>query len=193
MAGSGGSDVARYEIYHDVLADSVLGWKAAHESMRELERERTSAERRHRRLLVVVGAALVALLVMAGVTVFAFTQRSNARRQTRRARAGELAATALSDLSVDPEQSVRLALQAARLQPSVEHAGILRSAVAAFRLEAVLPGGGGALGTAVFSPGGALLLSGPVKRARLDCWCALGHARARASRQRRCERGFLQP
>jgi hypothetical protein len=164
VAGSGGSEVARYEIYHDVLAGSVLGWKAAHESMRQLERERTSAERRHRRLLVVVGAALIALLVMAGVTVFALTQRSDARRQTRRAKAGELAQTALTDLSVDPEQSVRLALQAANLQPSVEHAGILRSC----------PDGE--------SNGQGSTVS-----------CALGHARARASRQRRCERGYLQP
>ena len=74
--------------------------------MRELSESGRSAERRHRRLLVVVGAALVALLVMAGVTVFAITQRSDARLQTRRARAGELAATAVSDLSVDPAQSV---------------------------------------------------------------------------------------
>ena len=45
------------------------------------------------------------------------------------------------------------------MQPNVEHEGILRSALAAFRLDAVLPGGGGALGTAVFSPGGALVLT----------------------------------
>src|SRR5207247_2338568 len=44
------SERVRYEIYHDVLADRVLAWRAAHEADRELERQRLGAERRHRRI-----------------------------------------------------------------------------------------------------------------------------------------------
>src|SRR5207249_2989519 len=59
----------------------------------------------------------------------------------------------------DPEESVRLAVRAARLQPSLEHERILRTALAAFRLDAVLPGGGGPVDSAVYSPSGALVLT----------------------------------
>src|SRR5918912_3824472 len=48
-------DAIRYEIFHDVLAGAVLGWRMRHESQRELERERAEARRRQRRLLGVAG------------------------------------------------------------------------------------------------------------------------------------------
>ena len=44
----------RYEIFHDVLADAVLAWRAE----RRLERERQVAARRHRRLLALAVAAI---------------------------------------------------------------------------------------------------------------------------------------
>src|SRR5262249_34662894 len=62
-----------YEIFHDVLAEPVLAWKAAHEVQRELEREAAEAERRHRRLVGLLAIALAGLLAMAAVTVFALT------------------------------------------------------------------------------------------------------------------------
>ncbi len=105
VAADGERD-SRYEIFHDTLAEPVLAWKAAHEAQRELDRERAESERRHRRLLRVLAGAAVALLVMAGVTVFALTQRSEARSQATLARARELAATAVSQLSVDPQLSL---------------------------------------------------------------------------------------
>ena len=48
---------AGYEIYHDVLAQPVLAWKAGHEIQREREREAAEAERRHRRLVRLLAAA----------------------------------------------------------------------------------------------------------------------------------------
>ena len=102
-----GENGSRYEIFHDVLAEPVLAWKAGHEAQRELDRQRAEAERRHRRLLGLWPLAAVALLVMAGVTVFALTQRSEARSQARLARARELAAAAVSQLQVDPQLSLR--------------------------------------------------------------------------------------
>src|SRR5262249_12178177 len=97
---------AGYEIYHDVLAEPGLAWKAAHES----EREAAEAERRHRRLVRLLAAAVVALVVMAGVTAFAVIQWNKARSQARLAHGRELAGAALSDLDVDPLRSLALAL-----------------------------------------------------------------------------------
>ena len=68
-------DGERYEIFHDVLAEPVLAWRAR----RQLERERSDASRRHRRLLALAIASLVALGGVAIVAVFALTQRSQAR------------------------------------------------------------------------------------------------------------------
>ena len=78
-------DAVRYEIFHDVLADAVLGWRVRHESQRELERERAAAQRRHRRLLRVIAVAFVALAAMTAVAVYALTQRSEARKQASHA------------------------------------------------------------------------------------------------------------
>jgi len=70
-----GSD--RYEIFHDVLAEAVLGWRRR----RELERERVVARRRQRRLAVVAGAALALAAVMVGIALYALSARSDARHQ----------------------------------------------------------------------------------------------------------------
>jgi WD40 repeat protein len=86
VPGTEGSDQPRYEIYHDILADPVLAWRSRHESEREVERVRDVAARRHRRLLVIAVAAVLLAGAMAGVTVFAFSQRSEAQRQADRAR-----------------------------------------------------------------------------------------------------------
>ena len=75
----------RYEIYHDILADAVLAWRARHDSHREVERVREAAARRHRRLLVIAVAAVLLAGAMAGTTIFAFTQRGEAQRQAERA------------------------------------------------------------------------------------------------------------
>jgi WD40 repeat protein len=76
-----GPATTRYEIFHDVLADAVLGWRARFEADRRVEEERQAHERRHRRLLVFGAVTLIGLAVMAGVAVYAFAQRTNARQQ----------------------------------------------------------------------------------------------------------------
>jgi WD40 repeat protein len=154
--GAGGT---RYEIFHDVLAKSVLAWKADHESLRELERTREQAERRHRRLVWIVGVAAALLVVMAAVTVFALSQRNKARAQARRAQARELAATAVTQLSSDPQESLRLAVQAVRLAPTKEVEDALRSALLASHLRSILPGGSGPVNDAVFSRDGSLAVT----------------------------------
>ncbi len=144
----------RYEIFHDVLADAVLAWRAE----RRLERERQEADRKHRRLLVFAVASLIALALTAGVAIFALTQRSQARTQARVAHARELDATALASLSTDPQASLRDALLAAQLSPGLQAEGVLRSALLASRLRAVLPAGG-PVTSALYSDDGRLLLT----------------------------------
>jgi len=154
--GGDSSDGARYEIFHDVLADAVLAWRAR----RELERQRQDAERRHRRTLIVAAAALVALAVVAAVAIFALTQRTQARAEARKAeaeartaRADNLAATAVTDLNTNPLLSLALAVLAARLDPTVQVEHALRSALIDSHVRVVLPARGAVL-DAAFSPDG---------------------------------------
>jgi WD40 repeat protein len=131
-----GSD--RYEIFHDVLAEPIRAWREG----RRLERERAAARRRQRRLYVFSSATLVALAIVAGLAVWAFSERGSARSLARHARARELEATALQQLATDPYRSVRLALAAARLEPGVPTQTVLRQALVADRLRLnIYPGG----------------------------------------------------
>ena len=124
----------RYEIFHDVLAQAVLAWRTRHEAGRALAAEQAAARRRHRKLALVAAASLVALAATLALAVWALAQRSEAREQTLSAEARELAASALSQLTVDPEQSLRLALRAAELEPSERTEAVLRRALLDSRL-----------------------------------------------------------
>jgi WD40 repeat protein len=140
---------SRYEIFHDVLGDAVLSWRVEHETARQLEAERREGERRHRRVLVVAAIALVALAAMTAVAIFALAQRGfaldqreRADHQARQAHARELTARAATQIDVDPLEGVRLALAAARLEPTRQVEAVLRRALVASRLRQVLPGSG---------------------------------------------------
>jgi WD40 repeat protein len=84
----------RYEIFHDVLGEPVLAWRAAYEADRELEAQKREADRRHRRLLAVIGASAVLLAVMSGVTAYALAQRNEAETQAASADAARADAEA---------------------------------------------------------------------------------------------------
>ncbi len=155
----GGANADRYEIFHDVLAEPVLAWKAGHETQRELQRQRAEVERRHRRLLRIIALAGVALAVMAGVTVYALTQRGEARSQARLAGARQLAAEAVSQLDVDPQRSLALAIGSAHKKHTGEAEDVLRQALIAARERAVLPSRS-PVRLASFSPDGSLVLTG---------------------------------
>ena len=98
--GAGGGE--RYEIFHDVLADGVLAWRAR----RVIERDREEAHRRQRRLVAVAAAALVALGAMTAVAVYALTERSHARSAARLARAHALEARSLFEQATNPERAL---------------------------------------------------------------------------------------
>ncbi len=131
----------RYEIFHDVLAQPVLAWRAEHEAARELEAQKRASDRRHRQLLAIIGAGAVLLAIMGAVTVYAVTQRSEARQQARHARANELVATADSELGRDPELSLLLASEAAGLVPGDNAERSLRQALLGSRVRAVVDTG----------------------------------------------------
>jgi WD40 repeat protein len=76
-AGDGG----RYEIFHDVLAEPLLAWRREREARAAL----AAAQRRHRRLAVVAGASLAVAAAMIALTVYAFSQRSEASKQRHQA------------------------------------------------------------------------------------------------------------
>jgi WD40 repeat protein len=160
--GEGG----RYEIFHDVLAAAIVDWRDGHEAQRELDRARRDADRRSRRALLVAGAALFALAVVAAIAVFALTQRSDARTKARLAQARALTATALVQLSIDPQRSIRLAVEAARLEHSPEVESALRQALLTSRLRKTLRAGG-PLTSASFDPGGGRVLTAGDGGARL--------------------------
>jgi WD40 repeat protein len=159
-ASENGAGGARYEIFHDVLADAVLAWRARHEADRRLDAERLAAQRRHRRLVILAGGALVAIAVLAALAAFAFVQRHDARRQARHARAQELAALAESQGPVDPERGLAFALGAAEQERTAAVADVLRRTLASLRIEAVLPAGAPVSSVAASSTGGLSLLAG---------------------------------
>jgi WD40 repeat protein len=156
--GDAGGGAPRYEIFHDVLADAVLAWRTRHEADRRLETEREAAEQRHRRTLAFAIAAGVALAILAVISVYALTQRSNARSEARHARARELAARASLQLPDDPEGSLRLALKANGLEQSRDTEDALRTILRALRVQAVLRGAG-PVAEAGFSPDGKLVIT----------------------------------
>jgi hypothetical protein len=121
--GAGGGE--RYEIFHDVLADGVLAWRAR----RVIERDREEARRRQRRLVVVAAAALVALGAMTAVAVYALTERSHARTAARLARAHALEAKSLFEQSTNPERGLADAVSAAQSDPGARAEGVLRQAL----------------------------------------------------------------
>jgi WD40 repeat protein len=149
----------RYEIFHDVLADAVLAWRARHEAERALEAERTAARNRQRRLVIVAAAALVALAVTTAIAAYALSQRTEANRQERAARARELSARALVQLEIDPQQSLAWALEAAELEPTRQAEVVLRRALLEARLRRVLRVGA-AVPLVSYSPDGSEVLLG---------------------------------
>ena len=136
----------RYEIFHDVLAEPVLAWRTAHEADRELRRQKTESDRRHRRLLGVIAVGSVLLAAMAGVTVYALSQRTEAREQAREAKAHQLEAESAAGLPLDPERSLLLAREAARLYPSETAEEALRTALIQSRVRTVVDVGEPLLG-----------------------------------------------
>ena len=141
------------------------------EEGRRRERETQIERRSARRLRGLVAVFAAAALIAGSLTVIATTQSNRAgreairaEREARIATARELASAAVANLEVDPELSVRLAIEAVRttrssdgtVLPEAEEA--LHRAVVGSRLELEVPGVGGSL---AWSPAGVFVTEGP--------------------------------
>src|SRR3954468_923511 len=105
----GTDDSLRYEIYHDVVAQPALTWRAQHRTEREVERKLADAHRRRRRLQRLFALVLVALGLMVGVTIFALSQRSEARSRGAEARLQRAKASRRADQATAALRQARIA------------------------------------------------------------------------------------
>ena len=116
----------RWEIFHDVLAGAVLGWKSRYDAERAVERARAPT-----RVAGTGGsrfspsARSSASLAMTALAVFAFSQRSEARDQARVARTRRSSSRARCRCSTaTPSSGSTLALEArARSTPTASGRG----------------------------------------------------------------------
>jgi WD40 repeat protein len=132
----------RWEIFHDVLAAAVLGWKSRYDAERAVERARAEAQRRHRRLAFLAVGALAGLVFMGVLAGWAVVERNHARQRALEARAHELEARAVTQMPRDTTLALMLAAEAARTAPSAAAEDVLRRALTVDRLLYVVPVGG---------------------------------------------------
>ena len=133
---------------------------------------RNAAQRRQRGA---VGASLAVAAISIGLLIFALISRSQAisarnaaRHQALIAKSRALAAESETQLSIDPERSVLLAVSAVRTAPTTDAMFALRAALDASPIRFRLPdagvqqcaGGGGPNGIGVSSPGLAFSADG---------------------------------
>jgi WD40 repeat protein len=156
----GGADPS-FEIFHDVLADPALAWRAEHEQHRAARdavvREKERARRRRRRVLGGLGLAALAVIVgvTVALTVAALHQRDKAEKARAEAFTQELAASSLAQRDSDPELAVMLALRAVGRERNDETIGALRAAVAADPLRAAFRTHDGTVNDLGTSPDGS--------------------------------------
>lgn len=131
----------RYEIFHDVLARAVVGWRAR----RKLVRER----RRVRQLRVGVG---LLVLVLAATITTGFVWRKKAEFQQKIEKADNVADSAKA-MDQDPELELLLAVEAVKIMFTPKAQAELVEALSS-PLHANLQGHGGPVRSAIFSPDG---------------------------------------
>ena len=144
----------RYEIFHDVLAGAVLGWKGRFRAEQALARERS----RRRRAVAVAAVALAAVGLMTAVTAYALSQRATAQDQARVANARQLQSASADQLQSDPELGLLLAAEALRLDPTASSEHAVREALLASRARGIMRQG--PVTTAAYSPDGATVVTG---------------------------------
>ena len=137
-----GPSTTRYEIFHDVLADAVLGWRARFESERHLVEQRAEHERRQRRLVTIGAVALLGVAVMSAVAVYALAQRSNARHQAamaqvERTKAEHQESIAKRNSKQFRQQAVIAKQQTKRTRAALSRAQVSERIAKAARLDAL--------------------------------------------------------
>ena len=121
-------------------------------------RELRDARRRARRLRVLLAGVAAALVVALIAGAFAVVQRGRARHSATVAQAGRLAAQSREVAAKHPDLALLLALEAGRLDDSVDSRGALLGALEhGSRIRAWLQGFDAPVDAAAFSPDGKLL------------------------------------
>jgi WD40 repeat protein/class 3 adenylate cyclase len=127
-------------------------------SRSEHERELREARRRARRLRAMLATAAMALVIALVAGLVAFVQRGHARRSATVAQAGRLAAQSREVAAEHPDRALLLALEAGRLDDSIDTRGALLGALEhASRVRAWLQGFASPVNHPAFSPDGRLL------------------------------------
>ncbi len=155
------------ELEHEFLNASVESTErelAEREAQRQreldLQRQRTeeqtqAAGQLRRRALFLTGA-----LIIAGVFAMAsFMLSQRAQQEARLSASRELAAASISNLDVDPERSILLALQAVSTEHTLEAQDALHKAVMASRVRLTIKGHNAEIWRIAFSPDGSKLAS----------------------------------
>jgi WD40 repeat protein len=166
----------RYEIFHDVLAASVLDWRrrlteqqakeqVRREEQKRLQRQQEEAEQArqlksaHRMRIGITILSILLLVTIASLGGVAYQWRE-LKRAEKDSRSRELAADSRGELDEDPRLSLLLAVEAARISPTAEARGALHDALDKFYLNLELKGHDGPVRDAVYSPDGRFIVTG---------------------------------
>jgi WD40 repeat protein len=167
----GQEDGTRYEIFHDVLAQAVLDWRARYNqeqkrlaAERELAEERAraksklhEAQQRARRLRWgAIGLTVMLVITLTAVVLFVlFLRQSNAFQQARiDNHSRQLANYSRENSDYDPDLSLLLAIESTRPSMTVYAIEALKRSLVALQTRHVLSGHGGPVRGTVFSPDG---------------------------------------
>jgi WD40 repeat protein/transcriptional regulator with XRE-family HTH domain len=138
-------------------------------AQRLAETQTRAAGRLRRRAIFLVGALIIAALLAASSAIFAQQSNANAARaegERRLAFSRELSVNAVSNLDVDPERSILLALQAVSVSSEggkpvlLEAEEALHRAVIASRVQLTLRSHTDAVNDVAYSPDGKRLITG---------------------------------
>ena len=147
---------SRYEIFHDVLANAILDWRARYVQEQRLAAERAKAEaqlakqktRTTYMRLIIVGLLLI------GVVIIYLGIKAHQGKIVARAR--ELAAYSRSQTRTDPELGLLLALEAVKQKQTPQSLAALKEALLESQVNAVLKDKHtAAIRGVAFSPDGA--------------------------------------
>jgi WD40 repeat protein/class 3 adenylate cyclase len=158
-------------LYRGTRLAATTEWAEPHDDeLNELEREfldaaretelseAEAAKRRTRRLRALVAALAVLLVCALAAGGFALVQRSDAQREARVAQAGRLAAQSREAAEQRPDLAMLLALEAGRLDDSIDTRGALLGALEhGSRIRTWLQGFDQPVIAAAFSPDGSVL------------------------------------
>jgi WD40 repeat protein len=118
---------------------------------------RTASTRRQR---ILVGASLTAVLIAAGLAAFALVSRNDAVNAEANAKSRALAAESATQLSVDPERALLLAMAAERADKTPDATYALRRAIDLSPIRQRLPYLAGGFPSVAYSPDGKQIAEG---------------------------------